>query len=504
MTITVRELVNDPHLYTEVIAGTTGLEREITWAHVCELHDPTPWLTGGELIMTTGLAIPRIAQEQETYLQRLAHAGASGIAIAEGLYAPELTNSLLAEADRNAFPVLLTAYEVPWIALSRAVANANTHKEHARVVQTLRIYEMARQSIHNTSPITILKMLGEMINCTLYVLDPTNGQSLFRDIKLPNTMAELLEHIHINAISHSFPQRIEWGETTVMQLSVPASRPALLHAVIRSTDIPDNLVLRHIATIVGLVVEKDTALHERQRRLGSEIMTGLIDGRLSADAAHLLLAEYELGEEPQCIVACSAGAEPFEHTWLHLQLHARSIPHLLTRRGSILLFLLPAATDTISGLQAELPTHVRIGVSNVLGRPSRISEAYQEALWALRAAETHEKSLVYYNEESPVSPFLPRSRNECRELVEQVIGDLLAYDARNNSQLAMTLYIYLHENRSWQSASKKLHIHKQTLVYRINRIEQITGRRLDDTGNVAELWLALQAAMMLNLLPSLP
>ncbi|MED3562522.1 helix-turn-helix domain-containing protein [Bacillus xiapuensis] len=67
----------------------------------------------------------------------------------------------------------------------------------------------------------------------------------------------------------------------------------------------------------------------------------------------------------------------------------------------------------------------------------------------------------------------------------------------------MGVYVYLRENRSWQGAAKTLHIHKQTLVYRINRIEQITRRRLDDTSDVAELWLALQAAMMLDLLPNL-
>ncbi|WP_047151835.1 PucR family transcriptional regulator [Aneurinibacillus tyrosinisolvens] len=504
MTITVRELVHNPHLQTRVLAGTVGLEREITWAHVCELPDPTPWLNGGELIMTTGLAIPRIAQEQEIYLQRLVAAGVSGIAIAEGMYAPELTNPLLAEADRNAFPVLLTAYEIPWLAITRTVADANTHKEHARVVQTLRVYEIARQFIHNTSPATILNMLGEIINCRLSIVDSVNRKPLFYDVKLQNNIEDILDYIRPSNIPHSpVVHRLERSGTIVLQVSVPASRPAVLLAIPHSTDIPHNLVLRHIATIVGLVIEKDTATHERQRRLGAELLVGLIDGRLAANTASLLLAEHELREEPWCIAACSEGTQPFEHAWLHLQLYARGIPHLLAHRGSILLAFLPANADVLSSLQTELPADVRLGISNTFRIPTGTPEAYQEALWALRAAESHEKTIVYYSEESPVSPFLPRSRNEAQELVDLVIGELLAYDFRHNSQLVMTLYIYLRENRSWQGAAKKLHIHKQTLVYRINRIEQMTGRRLNSTGDVAELWLALQAAMMLGLLPDL-
>ncbi|GAB7387708.1 PucR family transcriptional regulator [Bacillaceae bacterium] len=503
MAITVRELVNMPHLQTKVLAGTAGLEREITWAHVCELSDPTPWLSGGELIMTTGLAIPRIAQEQEAYLQRLIDAGVSGIAIAEGMYAPQLTDPLLALANDNAFPILLTAYEVPWVALSRAVADANTHKERARVVQTLRVYETARQAIHNTSPTTILDLLGEIIHCSLHVVDPVRRQSLFYEASNTNTIADMLAHIPDSAISRSLAvQRIDLNGVTAFQVSVPASRPTLLLAIPHSTVAPDTLVLRHISTIVGLAIEKDMAIHERQRRLGAEIMVSLIEGRLTADAAHLLLAEYELAEEPRCIVACSAGEQPFDHSWLHLQLYARGIPHLLVHRGNVLLAFLPSTDDALSGLRAELPANVRLGISNTLGRPTRAPEAYQEALWALRAAETHEKNIVYYSEEAPVSPFLPRTRSEAQELVERVLGELLAYDIRNNSQLALTLYIYLRENRSWQHTAQTLHIHKQTLVYRIRRIEQITGRRLNATSDVAELWLALQAAMMLGLLPN--
>lgn len=508
MTITVRELIRNPHLKTKVLAGISGLEREITWAHVCELQDPTPWLSGGELIMTTGLAIPRIAQQQEAYLQCLVQAGVSGLAIAEDMYAPELTNPLLAEADRRSFPVLLTAYEVPWLAITRTVADANTHKEHARVLQTLRVYEIARQVMHNRSPAEIMRKLSVVINCTLHVVDPLNRKLLFSDDELQQNTddlhipKEILEHIRpIDTPGLPTVYPIKRKGNTALQITIPASRPVILIAVTRSNVYPDNLILRHIATILGMVIEKDTAMHERQRRIGTELFSGLIDGRLAIESANLLLGEHKLEEEPRCIVACSAGTQSFEHEWLHFQLSVKGIPNLLTRRGKTLFALLSFNDETISTLQAEVPANVRLGISDSLECPSRTPEAFQEAMWALKAAEKNERNIVYYSEEQPVSPFLPRNRNEARELVEQIIGDLLAYDKKNNSQLALTLYIYLSENRSWQAASKKLHIHKQTLVYRISRIEQMTGRRLNITKNVAELWFALQSAMMLGLLP---
>jgi PucR family transcriptional regulator, purine catabolism regulatory protein len=56
-----------------------------------------------------------------------------------------------------------------------------------------------------------------------------------------------------------------------------------------------------------------------------------------------------------------------------------------------------------------------------------------------------------------------------------------------------SLDAFLAHNRSWQRAASVLHVHKQTLVSRIRRIEVLTGRRLNETADVAELWLALQA-----------
>jgi purine catabolism regulator len=75
-----------------------------------------------------------------------------------------------------------------------------------------------------------------------------------------------------------------------------------------------------------------------------------------------------------------------------------------------------------------------------------------------------------------------------------VLGQLLDYDEAHRSDLVATLRTFLEENRSWQRTSTRLHVHKQTLVYRVSRIETLTGRSLSDTGDVAELWLALQAA----------
>src|SRR5690348_13767331 len=57
--ITVEDLLRSPALQLRLIAGEAGVSRRVAWAHVSELEDPTPWLSGAELIMTTGMALAR-------------------------------------------------------------------------------------------------------------------------------------------------------------------------------------------------------------------------------------------------------------------------------------------------------------------------------------------------------------------------------------------------------------------------------------------------------------
>ena len=49
----LRDLIRD--LDIRLVAGEAGLDRPVRWVHISEIADPTPWLSGGELLLTTGM-----------------------------------------------------------------------------------------------------------------------------------------------------------------------------------------------------------------------------------------------------------------------------------------------------------------------------------------------------------------------------------------------------------------------------------------------------------------
>jgi len=104
MSLTVRELIAIPTLRTRLIAGASGLDRPVTWAHSCELPEPWQWMGSGDLVMTVGHEFPATGREQVAYLERLAEADLSGLVLAEGLFAAPVTDLAAQAADRLAFP----------------------------------------------------------------------------------------------------------------------------------------------------------------------------------------------------------------------------------------------------------------------------------------------------------------------------------------------------------------------------------------------------------------
>lgn len=79
----VRDLLRIPSFYgVEVVAGSSGLDRAVSWVHVSELLDIARLLSGNEFLLTTGMTLAHVSRdEQLTYVQRLDSAGIAGIGI---------------------------------------------------------------------------------------------------------------------------------------------------------------------------------------------------------------------------------------------------------------------------------------------------------------------------------------------------------------------------------------------------------------------------------------
>src|SRR6202050_5710448 len=115
MELTVASLIDE--LGLQLVSGQQAAQTHIRWVHSSELADPTPWLKGGELLLTTGLQLtgPRVQRE---LIARLADHRIAGLGFGTGFTHKRLPAALVAAARKREFPLFEVPYELPFIAIT--------------------------------------------------------------------------------------------------------------------------------------------------------------------------------------------------------------------------------------------------------------------------------------------------------------------------------------------------------------------------------------------------
>jgi len=496
--ITVAELVADPLLKLRFVAGEGGGARLVTWAHSSDLPNPTEWLGPGDFLMSNGLNLSPDASAQVSFLDSVAEAGLSGLGIGDDVHAPPLTATLLARADELEFPVLGIPHEVPFVAVSRAVANANSDEEHTRLLRTVQLYEVLRSAVsRGRLGAGLLRELEGQLGCALVVLDTASGLPVLpADHPPPPGLAERVRD-ELLARHGVFPGvlRVEHEGSVACVIRVPAERPVALVALANGQPLPDLGLLQHAANIAALEVERVNAALGHAWRLGSELMAQLLERRIEPGSALRQLGEHGIDPE-RVVLAAFRPASPAGELDLHHELVARGLAHLVLWSSEHALVAIPDTPDALADLRGALGGELALGVSDPLRRPDRVPDAAREARWAETAARSLGGGVARYGDATPL--FLPRTIGEAETAAERVMGAVVAYDEEHGTELVRSLRIFLDHNRSWQRAAEILHVHKQTLVYRMRRVEQLTGRSVREMADVVELWLGLRALDFAN------
>jgi purine catabolism regulator len=379
-----------------------------------------------------------------------------------------------------------------------------------------RLSELLRTSVlAGRSGPEMFRQLGQELYVRLYLVDPETGLSLLGDGERTSFTTELTASYaahgnEIPGVLRLARPGAAPGEAGAVAVAVPGDQPTVLVAEPTGSQLPSLVLLHHIATGGALELAQLAAAQERQRRLGGELLSQLLHRRIDPLAAESQLADLGL-DLAGSVLALQRAAPGATCAELDRRLARARVPHLLLNVDQLLYVLLPAdavETHLLAGpgrppqptqqsqqAQPSRPTPA-VGSSGLIAAAARVPDAAQEASWALGAATAEQRTLVRYGDETTL--LMPRSATEAQALVTRILGPLLRHDAEHGTNHVQTLRVMLRRDRSWQQSAAELHIHKQTLGYRIRKIEQLTGRGLARTEDLAEWWFALRAHDLLT------
>jgi sugar diacid utilization regulator len=278
------------------------------------------------------------------------------------------------------------------------------------------------------------------------------------------------------------------------------------------------LVTEHAATICGVILGRERVVAAAARRVRDDLVEGLLlgRGRDNADAArwaahlgydpardhNVMAIAFDLPASPDVVAQRQRIWESVEHF-----IGSRAPEAIVSARESEVVVVVttdpgpstPAmdarqlATACLARLAELFPAvKVVIGIGGTCRDPGEIARSYAQAQRTTQTLQRLGRSGVKgaSGVNGSVSAFgdlgilrlllqVPELA-ELRSFAADVLGKLSMHEHEHKSEYLTTLACYFRENNSPQRASRILHVHPNTVAYRVKRIEEITGLRLDN------------------------
>ncbi|HEV7162377.1 MAG TPA: PucR family transcriptional regulator ligand-binding domain-containing protein [Solirubrobacteraceae bacterium] len=206
MELTVESLIGE--LGLTLVSGQEAARTHVRFVHSTELADPTPWLKGGELLLSTGLQLDGPKAQRE-FIARLADHEIAGLGFGTGFTHKRIPAALLAAARKHAFPLFEVPYELPFIAI--------TERAFAQLLDER--YEMLQRSM-------VGDVLAEALTGHLY---PEDLQARLRPFGIGERVAVLAFRMRDPSAAAAAVERILAAERVA---GLVAIRAGLLCAVV--------------------------------------------------------------------------------------------------------------------------------------------------------------------------------------------------------------------------------------------------------------------------------
>jgi PucR family transcriptional regulator, purine catabolism regulatory protein len=510
----------------EVIAGADALDRQLRWAHVIEMADPSDLLKGGELVLTTGIGAGTRERDQARWIASVLEQGAAALAVELGsTWREHVPDAVVHGCVERGVPLIAFRRQVRFIEITEAV--------HAAVLNTQ--FELLRRGEEIHRRFTELILHGRGVPEILAELAAAVGNP----VVLEDAGHELVYYVSgasgddvalaAWADLHRAEDRGETPEGALLvdvRLMDSSWGRLLALAVDEPLDDFDRVATERAALAVAIdLLGQQHEEHLRARSRGA-FLSDLADGRVEEGDARRRAEALGLGGAASdrrgalLPVAASWRASRArrgeELSWTRLSgelraaLSSTGFGVLLGPRDVDLLMLLAlggrsydeALAEHVAGLFHSVLERRAAGTEYAalaIGAPAETWAAAGQGLRRVRRSAGAATALPprrWYDARRPGVTDLLHDLRDAPELdafVDEQLGPLLAAGSARHRALLETLEAYLAAGGRKAQAARALHLERQSLYLRLRRIEELLGVSLDDEDAALGLHLAVRA-----------
>jgi PucR family transcriptional regulator, purine catabolism regulatory protein len=526
-----------------VLAGAGRLGAPVRWVHVIELAQAAHLLRGGELVLSTGIALPEDAAGLGRYVAELASVGVSALAVELGSrYARSLPPALVAAAVEHELPLIAFEREAQFIEITEAV--------HARIIDVQLTELRAAERMHQVftelavsgaaaaeivaqtatlagCPVILANLAHQVLACAPLGQDAARLLAGFagRSRATRSTARTGYDPTSGWLVTSVGARGQDWGRLILVRGGQPApgdealiERAATTLALGRLLDHQRESLERQahrtiLATFLGTGYGDQAEAEARARALGVPVAGRLLVAVVVRVAKARALARAGLAGSASAGAALggAAGAAPATAAAAGIadalaevcrQLRVPALVSSLDDDRVAAVLSLPPRADpdaVLTRLAGELRPRLHdddvIGAGSAVDSVGAVQRSLLEADHVAAAAPGGEWHPYYRLPDLRLRGLLHLLRDDPRlqAFAERELGPLLVHDEAAGTQLLAALTAYLSAGGNKAEAAKSAHLARPTMYERIRQIEAVLGVDLEPAESRLSLHVALLA-----------
>ncbi|MDQ8043353.1 MAG: PucR family transcriptional regulator [Solirubrobacteraceae bacterium] len=531
--VTVAEVLELPALrrgLPEVLAGHAALERHVRWVHVLDVQDPSDLLRGGELVLSTGFGAGRDPKGQQRFVEALAKEGASGLVIELGwTFDKTVPRSLLDAADACQLPVIALHRQLRFVEVTEAIHGVLLDRQLSLLRRADELQDRFIEIVLGGEGATsVLADLSRLIGNPVVLEDHAQRlvELALHESGRESVLTAWEQH-------HRAEDRQDRTDADSAVAEVPVRGRAWGRLVALAVDSPihqaDRLAVDRAAIAVALDLLSEQSGPRLRARARGGLIAGLAHGRLEERDASRWAASLGFPRRHGSLLPAAAvwrterwaeRAETEQDAW---DIVVDALPRTTasgraviagTYGDGVLIALDMGNAERPSGQLERAASELRAMLERcglpddevvlALGRPadswSALGASLDRVVRAAAAARTSAPRPWQDARRGSIVDLLfgLRSSVEMVTFVREQLGPLLDERDARASELLRTLEIYLERGGRKAEAARALHLERQSLYGRLERIEKTLEAPLDDPDTLLGLHLAVRALRLME------
>ncbi|GFN22347.1 PucR family transcriptional regulator [Thermanaeromonas sp. C210] len=529
----------------KVVGGREGLNRIITSVNVMEVPDVLPWVKEGQLLLTTGFSIKDDPVAQEQLIPELAKRGLAALAVKPKRYLDVIPVAMIDAANEHAIPLIELPPDASHPKLLQGIYTELVNRQTSLLKKTVEAHEQIMAVLLEGGGLReVAGALSRLVSNPAIIFDA--------DGKILATSPNVPPLIHSNrclklADNNSKKWRMKretliTGDKKVCQVICPVVHGSTLFGYIAVLE--ENRPLREIdlisieqaSTLAALVLLNREAVKGVETKYRNELLYDWIQGDIQSldelleraapvgwdleDSFNLLLIGIDKYEQ---VLSGSSKANNTALIKLKEQLRRTIVNvmeqnhefYILGERGHHFILLVrvkatwsnraikekmhKVASNLQQGLRQSAPKITcSIGIGRFYPNLLDMKQSYLEARRAMEIGRIvkGDGQVTHFDDLGIYRLLCQGTQEEMRRFLEETFLPLQDYDRAHHTELIPTLEMFFKCNGNISKVAREMFAHYNTVVYRLEKIQEITGINLDDPEQRLNLQVALKIAQM--------